>query len=85
MKRCQPIMPGSHRGLERGIGLKLLGGGEFLSLEQPERIFGGEQVLLFGGSGIAHDCRHSRSRSSPRRIQLFMVPSGTAARAASWG
>ena len=55
------------------------------ALEQPEGKFAGELAALFGGHRAAHCCRHPRSRSRPRRIQLFIVPRGTPSRSASSG
>ena len=43
----------------------------------------GELIAFLEAHGIGHRSRQPRSRNSPRRIQLFMVPSGTLIRVAS--
>ena len=70
-------------GLARHAELR---GAPILGAEHAEHIFGcGEVVTVVTAYGVfvAHRSRHARSFNSPRLIQLFMVPSGTFAFAAS--
>ena len=77
------------RDLRREFGLSRhaeLGGAPILGAEHAEHILGcGEIVAVATAYGVfvAHRSRHARSFNSPRLIQLFMVPSGTFAFAAS--
>ena len=53
--------------------------------QHAERVFGGEQFVVGQGAmvvGVAHCSRQLFSLIMARRIQLFMVPSGTLMRAA---
>jgi hypothetical protein len=69
-------------------------GEQFFAFKQAERPFRRNQRIIAGnlarrfGFAVTHACslasRQARSRISPRRIQLFMVPSGTPACSASW-
>ena len=54
--------------------------------EDAEHVFGRDQLVAFllnDGAIVGHRSRQSLSFSKPRRIQLFMVPSGTFMRSAS--
>ena len=54
--------------------------------EHAQHVFGGNEVAAVGrayGVVVAHPSRQALSFNSPRRIQLFIVPSGTLMRAAS--
>ena len=54
--------------------------------QDAKGIFGGEPFVLGHAGmveGIAHCCKQALSLIIARRIQLFMVPSGTVMRSAS--
>lgn len=55
-----------------------------LALKQPQRQLGGCDIGVIADRDriLAHCSRHSLSFISPRRTQLFIVPSGTCSRSA---
>ena len=68
-------------GSDRGAPLRLR---TLAALQQPERVFGGHvRRTAIIGFDLAHVARQVRRRCKARRIQLFMVPSGTPAASAS--
>ena len=82
----QPLLPfGDHAGevavaLQQPLRRRAIG-----ARQHAERIFGGEQFVVGQGAmvaGVAHCSRQLFSLIMARRIQLFMVPSGTLMRAA---
>ena len=84
---AKPRLP--ERNLRREFGLARhaeLRDAPILGAQHAEHIFGcGEVVAVVTAYGVfvAHRSGHARSFNSPRLIQLFMVPSGTFAFAAS--
>ena len=84
---AQPLLPERHFGRKR----RLLRQASFdlaplLGAEHAQHVFGGNEIATGGrihGVVGAHASRQVLSFSSPRRIQLFMVPSGTLIRVAS--
>ena len=86
-QRSEMRFPLRHLRCERDVGcLASARRQQLLAFEQPERIFGRERrVVTHGIVPAAHSpaSRHVRSFMSPRRIQLFIVPSGTSRSSAS--
>src|SRR5215510_1290378 len=82
----ETLLPGRDLACEAAVmGNALLGGGSVDAVEHAQRILGREQ-FVFGQAGmvecIAHCSRHAFSLNMARRIQLFIVPSGTLMRVA---
>ena len=72
--------------IARNRAIARLRPGTRVAIEHTEGVFGGEQLVLGKTAmveGLAHRSRHAFSLIIARRIQLFMVPSGTLMRAAS--
>src|ERR1700704_371096 len=84
---AQPLLPECHLGRKRRLLRQpALDLAPLLRAKHTQYVFGGDQIAT--GSRIygvvrAHASRQALSFNSPRRIQLFMVPSGTLMRAAS--
>ncbi len=82
--RCFPIGNHDREGaLARNAPL---GGGAIRARQHAERIFGREQFVLGHAAmvdNVGHCSRQAFNLIIARRIQLFIVPSGTLMRAAS--
>src|SRR3954453_11808996 len=82
---AKPLLPERDLVREYGLALEALRGGAALArVEHAEDVFAGDDRVAALGRvvmvGLAHCSRQVLSFISPRRIQLFMVPSGTSMR-----
>ena len=82
----EPLFPGRDLARKAAVARNaLFGRGPVDAVEHAQRILGCEQ-FVFGQAamveGVAHCSRHAFSLNMARRIQLFMVPSGTFMRVA---
>ena len=87
-KRREACRPARDLGPERRVGrCQVPGFGQSVAVGQAKRMLGRQPVAIIGRQrwAAAHSSRHPLSRCKPRRIQLFIVPSGTASRAAKSG
>ena len=85
-EHAQPLLPERHLGSERRLLRQAaLDLAPLLGPEHAQHIFSGDELAAVGrvdGVVVAHRSRQALSFNSPRRIQLFIVPSGTFMRAA---
>jgi hypothetical protein len=86
-KHAEPLLPERHLGGERRlVHQAALDLAPLLGPEYAEHIFGGDElaaVCRVDGVVVAHRSRQALSFNRARRIQLFIVPSGTFVRAAN--
>ncbi len=86
-KRREPAIPRVENALQGGIAFHVaLERAAFLRIEYAERVFGAAQVVVARvvvSGGRIHCSRQALSCIKLRRIQLFIVPSGTASFCAS--
>src|SRR5581483_1740767 len=83
---AKSFLPEGDFGGEGGITRKpLLRLAPARGIEHAKHVFGRGEIAVFAGDGriVAHACRQLLSFINPRRMILFMVPSGMSARRAS--
>jgi hypothetical protein len=94
-ERGEPVVPPFLAPRESGVGRVFAARGEqLLAFEQAKRPFGGDHRIVARHAAFRHvvfrvahaaslASRQARRRWRPRRIQLFIVPSGTSEASAS--
>src|SRR6185312_1161496 len=83
-QRLQSALPQGHRRRGLAAGAHLVSHlGARVGIEHAQHVFGIAQVVVAFVGGRVHESRHVRSCMRLRRIQLFMVPSGTWQRVAN--